>query len=117
MKSLTNVINHLIILQKHKIIHTGEIPYKCDICDKLFSDSSHLHVQTHKRINTDEKPYISVMPVIMFLMIQVTFNNIKECILERSLTHVMSVIKHLIVHMPYTDIKKHTQARGKALQM
>ena len=38
-KELFLMVGRLI---KHKRIHTGEKPYKCDICDRIFNQSFHL---------------------------------------------------------------------------
>ena len=42
-------------LINHKFIHSGKKTYKCRICEKSFTQSCHL--KRHNRIHTGEKPY------------------------------------------------------------
>lgn len=42
-------------LAKHKRVHSGEKPYKCNICDAAFSQSNDL--KGHQRIHSGERPY------------------------------------------------------------
>jgi uncharacterized Zn-finger protein len=42
-------------LLPHTWTHTGDKPYKCDVCGKGFSDNSNLH--KHIRAHTGDKPY------------------------------------------------------------
>jgi KRAB domain-containing zinc finger protein len=44
-----------VYLQRHIRIHTGDQPYKCDVCGKGFSVNCYL--QKHMRRYTGDTPY------------------------------------------------------------
>lgn len=51
-----NQVGHLIT---HRLVHTGEKPFPCDICHKPFNRKSNL--QKHKMIHTGERPFMCLV--------------------------------------------------------
>ena len=64
--------------------HTGEKPFKCDLCELRFARNSSM--KRHQRIHSEEKPF----PCDAFQMIAI-LNVICELIVGRSRSNVTCV--------------------------
>ena len=42
-------------MKAHLIIHSGEKPFKCDLCEQKFTKKAYL--KSHLKIHTGEKPF------------------------------------------------------------
>ena len=98
MVAYRNTLEYILVMNLINVIyviHTGDEPYKYDICDKGFSQNDNL--QKHIRIHTGDKPYKCDICV---LSRKITYRNTFSLInVNKGFSQNGSLQKHIRIHI------------------
>ena len=78
------------LLKNYVIIHAGEKPYKCNQCEKIFSNTN---IKIHLMIHTGERPYQCSQCDKAFSD-KAILKNIWEYILEKNFINIVNGKRH-----------------------